>query len=92
QYLLGLLSLLPAMLRIPMRALTPSLPLREEIRRALEGEKTPERALLCWLEGHERGDWAVCDKIAERCMLNAYDLLRCYEEALAWAEAALHFA
>ncbi len=92
QYLLGLLSLLPAMLRMPMKELTPSLPLREEIRRALEGEKAPERALLCWLEGHERGDWAVCDLIAERLMLNAYDLLRWYEEALAWAEAALHFA
>jgi EAL and modified HD-GYP domain-containing signal transduction protein len=33
QYLLGLLSLLPAMLRMPMRELAPSLPLRNEIRR-----------------------------------------------------------
>ena len=46
QYLLGLLSLLPAMLRMPMEELTPALPLREEIRRALEGEPNAERRLL----------------------------------------------
>ena len=50
QYLLGLLSLLPAMLRTPMHDLAPSLPLRDEIRRALLGEKIPERSLLCWLK------------------------------------------
>jgi EAL and modified HD-GYP domain-containing signal transduction protein len=91
QYLLGLLSLLPAMLRVSMNNLTPLLPLRDEIRRALEGEKLPERALLCWLEGHERADWLTCDIVSDRQGLNASDLLVCYEEALQWAEAALHF-
>ncbi len=91
QYLLGMLSLLPAMLRVSMNNLTPLLPLRDEIRRALEGEKLPERALLSWLEDHERADWAACDTVLERQRLNAGDLLVCYEEALQWAEAALHF-
>lgn len=90
QYLLGLLSLLPAMLRAPMSNLTPMLPLRDEVRRALEGEKLPERALLCWLEAHERADWPTCDLVTEMCGLNASDLLVCYEEALQWAQAALH--
>lgn len=92
QYLLGLLSLLPAMLRVSMNNLTPLLPLRDEIRRALEGERLPERALLSWLEDHERADWAACDSVLERRGLNAGDLLVCYEEALQWAEAAMHFA
>ena len=92
QYLLGLLSLLPAMLHIPMRELTPLLPLRDEIRHALEGEKIRERSLLCWLESHERGDWTVCDMVVEKCGLNAGDLLVSYEEALQWAEDALHSA
>jgi EAL and modified HD-GYP domain-containing signal transduction protein len=90
QYLLGLLSLLPAMLRVSMSNLTPLLPLRGEIRRALEGEKLPERALLCWLEAHERADWLTCDIVTEKRELNAADLLVCYEEALQWAQAALH--
>ena len=92
QYLLGLLSLLPAMLRIPMRDLAPSLPLRDEIRRALLGEKIPERSLLCWLEGHERGKWELCELIAERRDLRQQDLFQCYEEALGWAETVLQFS
>ncbi len=92
QYLLGLLSLLPTMLRLPMKDLAPSLPLREEIRRALLGEQIPERNLLGWLEGHERADWWVCDQTAERPELTGKSLQRCYEEALIWADAALHFA
>jgi EAL and modified HD-GYP domain-containing signal transduction protein len=92
QYLLGLLSLLAAMLHLPMQDLAPSLPLREEIRRALEGTEIAERCLLTWLEGHERGDWAACDAIMETHKLEQEGLLRCYEEAVAWAEAVLHFA
>jgi EAL and modified HD-GYP domain-containing signal transduction protein len=92
QYLLGLLSLLPAMLRIPMSELSPMLPLRDEIRRALEGENGRERALLSWLESHEKGDWLACDAIVERHGLNTGDLLLSYEEALQWAEDALHSA
>ncbi|MGD0347969.1 MAG: HDOD domain-containing protein [Terracidiphilus sp.] len=92
QYLLGLLSLLPAMLRVPMHELSPLLPLRDEIRQALEGTQAPERALLSWLEGHEQGDWAACDTVVERRGLNPNDLLLCYEDALQWAEDALHFA
>jgi c-di-GMP phosphodiesterase len=90
QYLLGLLSLLPAMLRVSMNTLTPMLPLRDEIRRALEGEKLPERALLCWLEAYEHAYWPTCDIVTEKQGLNADDLLMCYEEALQWTEDALH--
>ena len=92
QYLLGLLSLLPAMLRVPMRDLTPALPLRGEIRCALMGEDVPERCLLDWLEGHERGDWAACDESAKGATLKAEDLQRSYQEAVIWAEIALQSA
>jgi c-di-GMP-related signal transduction protein len=92
QYLLGMLSLLPAMLGVPMRELSPLLPLRDEIRRALEGKQMPERSLLSWLEYHEQGDWAACDLIVEKHGLNPRELLLSYEEALQWAEDALHFA
>jgi EAL and modified HD-GYP domain-containing signal transduction protein len=82
QYLLGLLSLLPAMLRLPMKDLAPSLPLREEIHRALLGENVAERGLLAWSERYERGDWGACDAIVEANKIEEKDLLRCYEEAM----------
>jgi len=90
QYLLGILSLLPAMLGIPMEALTPSLPLRPPIREALEGSPNPERSLLTWLECHERGNWPQCDCLAANHELNVGRLLHCYAEAVDWAKTTLH--
>jgi EAL and modified HD-GYP domain-containing signal transduction protein len=89
QYLVGLLSLLPAMLRVPMQQLLPSLPLREEICVALMGAAVPERMLLEWLICHEHGQWDDCDKIVEEYGLDQLQLLHCYAEAVMWAEAAL---
>jgi len=91
QYLVGLLSLLPAMLRLPMAQLTPALPLREEVRGALEGSANPERSLLSWLEFHELGDWAGSDLVAESNGLRKENLLNDYAEAVLWAEDALRF-
>ena len=78
QYLLGMLSLLPAMMRLPMEELAPALPLREEIREALLGKANPERILLEWLESHEYADWEACDAIAQADGLGPEDLARCY--------------
>ncbi len=89
QYLLGMLSLLPAMLRLPMKELTPALPLRAEIRESLQGSANPERILLAWLESHERGDWASCDAVVQAHGLNQEILVPCYAEAVVWAEEAL---
>jgi EAL and modified HD-GYP domain-containing signal transduction protein len=89
QYLLGMLSLLPAMLRLPMEDLAPTLPLREEIRRALQGEPNSERVLLHRLECHERGNWAASDAVVEAIGLNHAEVVGCFGEAVEWAEAAL---
>lgn len=89
QYLVGLLSLLPAMLRVPMQQLTPALPLREEICIALMGAAIPERMLLEWLICHEHGQWAECDKIVDENGLDQLKLLHWYAEAVVWAETAL---
>lgn len=92
QYLLGMMSLLPAMLRVSPLELVGSLPLRGEIRRALKGENVAEREALSWLEGHERGNWEACDRIAERCGVGGEVLQRIYEQAAAWTESTLHLA
>ena len=92
QYLLGLLSLLPAMQGQAMKDIAPTLPLGSEIREALLGTKNPERVLLGWLESYERGDWAGCDAAAKADSLNQQELAKTYVDAVAWTEAALHSA
>jgi EAL and modified HD-GYP domain-containing signal transduction protein len=89
QYLLGMLSLLHAMLQAPMNELTPALSLRGEIRRALEGEPNAERVLLHWIESHEQGDWAASDAVIEANGLRQAEVVGCFSEAVEWAEAAL---
>lgn len=97
QYLLGLFSLLPAMLHVPMEDLVPNLPLRDPIRNALLGAEIPERCLLHWLECHEQGDWAGCDAIMAAYQprfprLNPEQLILSYNAAVAGAEVAMRSA
>ena len=92
QFLVGLISLFPAMLRVSMDELAQSLPLREEIRLALTGTANRERSLLHWLECHELGDWEGCDQIFQCNCFNPDQILKCYLDAVVWAETALSSA
>ena len=92
QYLLGMFSMLPAMLEISMTELAPDLPLRDNIRQALGGALTLEGSLLMWAERYELGDWSRCDAIAQSYGLNQEELVRCFGNAVIWAEGALHLA
>jgi EAL and modified HD-GYP domain-containing signal transduction protein len=89
QYLIGMVSLFPAMLRILMEDLVRSLPLREEAREALLGWDIPKGVLLHWIVCYEHGDWKECGAIVRSCGLSHSHFLRCHAEAVAWAEAAL---
>ena len=92
QYLLGLLSLLPAMLKLPMEELITTLPLRKEICQALIGNNPAERVLLDWHMAHTRGDWAACDALANLYHLDPEKLLEGYSEAIEWASVALQIS
>jgi EAL and modified HD-GYP domain-containing signal transduction protein len=89
QYLIGMVSLFPAMLRILMEDMVRMLPLREKAREALLGIQTPESVLLHWIVCQEYGDWAACDAIIRSNGLHPDQIMRCHREAVAWAEAAL---
>ena len=89
QYLLGLLSLLPAMQGQSMSEAIPSLPLKPEIREALLGTRNRERMLLEWLEHFECNDWDWCDAAAETDGLNQGELAKVYRDAIAWTETGL---
>lgn len=89
QYLLGIFSLLPAMLHSSMQEIALSLPLRDEVREALLGKTNDIRCPLLWLESHERGDWDTCDQIAKSHGQNAEQLQKHFTEAVQWADQVL---
>jgi c-di-GMP-related signal transduction protein len=95
QYLLGILSLLPVMLNVPMESVAGALPLRKEIRQALLSESTPERAILQYLEAYELGEWNCCDQIAISAKVApdaVAKLPQLYVDALVWAETTANLA
>lgn len=91
-YLLGMLSLFPAMLQVPMEQITPMLPLRSQICDALMGADIPERRLLAWIEAHEHSDWRTSDAVAHAAGIAPEQIYACYEEAVPWAWFALRSA
>jgi len=86
QYLLGILSLLPAMLGVTMENVATALPLRGEVRQALLGLKNVERTILSWLESYESGAWEGCDESALPVSLPLQALPEMYAQALLWAD------
>ncbi len=89
QYLIGMVSLFPAMLSIPMDELVTMLPLRQPASDALLGKETVEGALLQWVMAIERGDWAACDAHAATYGMKQAVLMRLFGEAIAWADTSL---
>jgi EAL and modified HD-GYP domain-containing signal transduction protein len=89
QYLLGMFSLLPAMLDVSMATLAPTLTSQVKIQKALLGALTLESSLLRWVEFHEQGNWEKCDAIVQSYGLNQAEMIRCYAEAAIWADASL---
>ena len=84
QYLLGLMSMLPAMLRVPVAPFVGELPLRQPVVEALLGSSVPEGKLLDWVDALERSQFGECYRIADIHKMDKNKLDRCYLDALTW--------
>ncbi|HWA92957.1 MAG TPA: HDOD domain-containing protein [Terracidiphilus sp.] len=89
QYLIGLVSMFPAMLRISMDDLVKTLPLRDRMRSVLLGQQCPESLLLDWITCHEQGYWDQCDMILQSSGIGREQMLERHSEAIAWADLVL---
>ncbi|MBI2189763.1 MAG: HDOD domain-containing protein [Acidobacteria bacterium] len=83
-FLLGMCSLLDAILGQPPDIVLGLLPLADDVRHALCGGQNPRRVLLDCVIAYERGDWDTCEQLAARAGLDAANLPSAYREALAW--------
>jgi len=85
QFMLGLLSLLDAMLEVPMDSIAKSLPLRDEAKAALLGEPNSAAVPLCLIRSFESGAWGTCASTAETLGVSEETLANLYVEAVKWA-------
>jgi c-di-GMP-related signal transduction protein len=83
-FLLGMCSLLDAILEQPMETIVGQLPLERTVRDALLGAQNDRRALLDCVVAYERGDWERYEELATRAGTNTAVLRAAYQEALRW--------
>lgn len=91
-FLLGMCSLLDALLGQPMDKVVAELPVPAEIRGALLGEANPARQLLDAVVRYERAEWLEASSAAAAIGLDEDTLPEAYLDALAWARAVTQAA
>jgi EAL and modified HD-GYP domain-containing signal transduction protein len=92
QYLIGMVSMFPAMLRIPMEELVRMLPLRKQACEALLGKGNREGVLLDFLISQDCGDWAGGEAILQANQLRFEEVMWRFSEAVAWSSTAMQAA
>ena len=89
QFMLGLLSLIHAMLEIPMESIANSLPLRADAKAALLGAANPVALPLSLIRGFESGAWGACLDATKDLAVSEDTLTRLYIESVQWASESL---
>jgi EAL and modified HD-GYP domain-containing signal transduction protein len=89
QYMLGLFSLLDAMLEIPLAEAVAPLGLPVPIKDALLGVENVHACPLRWLSSHEHGDFEACDRLAQIHNFAPEVLEENYRLAMEWTDALL---
>ncbi|MGA2713458.1 MAG: HDOD domain-containing protein [Bryobacteraceae bacterium] len=89
-FLLGMLSLLDALLERPLQGIHDDLNIGRNIQSALletAGEVDPLSLILRIVKSYEVGDWDDVEAAARVIGLSAGDLTACYLESLTWVDA-----
>ncbi len=86
-FLLGLFSLLDAMLETPMPEIVEHLPMDEELKQALCKEENEYSPWLQLSQCFETGDWDRLDALTRQLELNPIVVASSYGEALVWAKS-----
>jgi EAL and modified HD-GYP domain-containing signal transduction protein len=88
-FLLGLLSLLDAMLNMPLQEILAGLPVDEEIRSALNGRPSRFRSFFEVVLDYETGTWQQLEESCRTAGLDEDIVPQIYSSALAWADGIL---
>lgn len=91
-FLVGLLSVLDALLDRPLPDLLEDLPVATEIKDALLGRPTTLGTVYELAVNYERANWEKVSKLAEQLNLQEQELPLIYNQAVAWTNQLFHSA
>lgn len=83
-FLLGMCSLLDAILEVPMTTILAHLPLPEDADAALRGDDNKSRQLLDCVIAYEHGDWKRYVELAGQAAIDTNAVPSAYGKALQW--------
>ncbi len=87
-FLLGLLSIMDAILEVSHDVLLEQLPVDHETKAVLLGQKSSLRPLYQLMLAQESGEWAQSSKLANELKLSDEEVSSTWFQALQWAQAA----
>ncbi len=87
-FLLGLLSIMDAILEITMDSLLEQLPVERETKAALLGQKSTLRPLYLLMLSQESGQWSESTRLAKELNLPDDEVAATWWQALQWAQEA----
>lgn len=87
-FLMGLLSIMDAVLEVSMDALMKQLPVEREIRAALLGQKSSLQPLYQLMLAHETGEWTQSSALAKQLSLSDAEVASTWWQAMQWAQEA----
>ncbi len=90
-FMLGLFSLIDAIMDDTMESLMEKLPLSGEIKKALVQRVGTLAEYLCLIESYQKGAWAEVSERSQRLGLLEDRLPECFLNSLAWAESLVDF-
>ena len=84
-FLIGLLSLIDAMLEMPMAEILEKIPLDQEANAVLLGQPSSLRPVFQLILAHESGEWEAAAELSQKLGLNSDEVAGYYWQAQQWA-------
>jgi EAL and modified HD-GYP domain-containing signal transduction protein len=89
-FMVGMLSLLDALMDQSMEHLVGEIALHDPVRDALLGQESPYLNVLRLLQAFEAGDWERVEAVSERIGLSEAALPEIYQSCITWADEFAH--
>ncbi|WP_230200211.1 EAL and HDOD domain-containing protein [Bacillus niameyensis] len=83
-FLIGMLSLIDALLKKPLNQLLKSLPLEQDIRETLLGVNTPYSEIFELIIAVERADWNEIEYLCKKVGVGKQRLFQMYQDSMKW--------
>lgn len=88
-FLMGIFSMLDAIVDRPMHVVVKDLPISEEIKTALLGEQNSYRDVFDLIVAYEKGDWDEFERYVARFRINEGVVPQIFFQSLEWANGVL---